>query len=140
MRGPLGRAQNDSPEAVVKRRFGITVLALLLYWLSLGGFAMAILAPNLRELGVPWAWYRLAGLLYGLLAVASATGLWRLAPWSSIAFAAWAAVAIAAGILPALTLPNADVPWWVIPLGIVLAAAIFVPLGHYIRRSVPAPA
>jgi hypothetical protein len=135
----LGRAPQP-PETRVKRPFTITILALVLYWLSIGGIGLAILAPALARLSVPWGLYRAAGLAYAVTAMITATGLWRLAPWSYSAFIVWAGVAIAAGTLPALTLSNADVPWWVVPAGVALFAALFVAIARYIRRAVPAPA
>jgi hypothetical protein len=124
----------------VKRPLKITILALVLYWLSVGGIGLAILAPTLARLNVPWGWYRAAGLAYAATAMITATGLWRLAPWSYSAFIVWAGVAIAAGTLPALTLPNADVPWWAVPVGIALFAVGFVAVARYIHRWVSTPA
>ena len=122
----------------MKRPRGIVTLALLLYWLSIAGIGLAILAPHLARLNVPWGWYRAAGLAYAVTALIAATGLWRLAPWSYSAFIVWAGVAIAAGTLPALTLPNADVPWWAVPGGVALLAAPLAAVARYIRRSMPA--
>ncbi len=121
----------------MKRPFGITLLAVCLYWLGFGGLMLAVVAPTLAGLGVPWVWYRAAGLVYGVSAIITATGLWRQAAWTHKVFLGWAATALAAGSLPALTLPHSDTPWWVILLGITMIGAALWPVSRYIRRSVP---
>jgi hypothetical protein len=134
------RRAQQSPETNVKRPLGITILTLMLGWLSLAGIGLALLAPTLARLNVPWGWYRAAALAYAVTALIAAAGLWRLAPWSYSAFIVWAGVAIGAGTLPALTLPTADMPWWTVTLGIPFFVAGLAAVARYIRRSVPAPA
>jgi len=121
----------------VKRSIGITILALVLAWLGLGGFALGLMSPALAKLGLPWMLYRFAGFIYGASALLAAIGMWRVAPWSYRAFQLWIVAALAGGSLPALTMQATAPSRWVLPLGWLVLLALLLPLARYVRRSVP---
>ena len=53
----------------MKRPLGITLLALLLGWLALGGMIFTMVSPTLAWAGLPWMLYEIAGLAYAGSAV-----------------------------------------------------------------------
>lgn len=93
----------------VQRPAGAMVLALLLGWLSIGGFGNAViwrsvsgafdqslppqLAAFIAALQSPL--WTILSLAYGVTALAAAIGIWQLRSWMSSAFLAWSVVVIA---------------------------------------------
>jgi hypothetical protein len=117
-----------------KRSRSLTVIALLLAWLSLGGFGIATWASVIdtrREAQVALV---IVGLWYGLSALGAAAGIWRMRPWALQALTSWGGATLAAGWLPQFLMMNQP------PLstGIgatVLCLLIVVPVWLHVRRS-----
>ncbi len=124
----------------MKRPLGITLLALLLGWLAVGGLMLGAVSPTLAWAGLPWMVYEIAGLAYAGAATVAAVGLWKLAPWAYHAFLVWVGIAAIAGSLPLLTFPPDEPSRWMLPVGWGLMLALLLPLAGYIRRSVRAAA
>lgn len=124
----------------MKRPLGMTVLALVLSWIAIGGVGLSLASPTFARVGVPWRLYAIAGLAYGASGLLAAVGIWKLAPWACPAFQIWAASALVAGSLPLLTNPKAVQSWWMLPLGWALLLGVMVPLAVYVRNSVRAAA
>ena len=119
-----------------KRPLGLTLLALLLAWLSLGAVILAVVKPTPTP-DLPWAWYQLAAGMYALTALPAAVGLWTRSSWAPRAFSIWSVVALLAGVLPALTMPTPLANSVILPVVILLlGAVILLWLGRYVRRSV----
>jgi FtsH-binding integral membrane protein len=90
------------------RPLGLTILALLLGWLSLFGFGIARWAtqldPRLDSRPAVRATFGIVGLLYGCSALAAASGLWRLRPWSLRAIYVWGVFVVLVAWLPTFVL------------------------------------
>jgi len=124
----------------VKRPLGVTLLAVALAWVALGGLGLGLVSPVFAEVGVPWVLYRVAGLTYGTSALVAAVGLWKLTPWAHRAFQVWMASVLIAGSLPLLTGRAAAQAWGMLPVGWALLLAVLLPLAAYVRKSVQAAA
>jgi hypothetical protein len=116
----------------------MTVLALALVWVAIGGVGLSLVSPTFAGVGVPWMLYAIVGLAYGISALLAAVGIWKLAPWAYRAFQIWGASALLAGSLPLLTSRDSVQSWWMLPLGWALLLAVFLPLAVYVRKSVRA--
>src|SRR5438045_3824423 len=119
-----------------RRPLGITLLAIIIAWCSLGGafFALVHVVP---PPGVPWGLYRLGAALYAVTGLPTAFALWRLAPWASQAFAAWVVCALLASSLPGLTLPGTTgVSRAVLIATLACAGILLWLLYRYVQRSV----
>lgn len=78
----------------MKRSMGFTGLAVLLLLLAVSGFANGWLAlTGKAPLPAPTLWAAVS-LVYGVLALAAAVGLWRVTEWAWAAFLAWTASAV----------------------------------------------
>ena len=77
----------------MKRPFGITICALLLGWLAIAGFGNGwiILSGQISELPKSIG---LIAFFYGITALSSTIGLWRMKPWGIIAVRSWMAVCL----------------------------------------------
>jgi len=95
----------DSP----RRSFGATLMSLLLGWLAVGGFLNAFawkaaahafnepLPPRLAvivEAAQSWL-FTLLALAYGVAALVTSIGIWRMRQWMTSAFLAWSCAAMA---------------------------------------------
>ena len=88
------------------RPTGVTVLALVLGWLGIGGFGNALVwsvTPAAKQLGtltkvgslgIGTPTFTVIAVLYGVFAFASAVGLWLMRSWTSRAYLAWSAVVL----------------------------------------------
>jgi len=124
------------PDRTSRRPRGLTVLALLLAWLSVGAITLALVRPTPTP-DLPWTWYQLAAGLYALTAIPAAVGMWRRNSWAPTAFSIWSVAALLTGVLPTLTIPMPLASRWplaglVLPIG----AVFLVWLGRYVRRSI----
>lgn len=122
----------------MRRPLGMSILAVALAWIALGGVGLSLASPVFATVGVPWMLYRIAGLTYGAAALVAAVGVWKLTPWAHRAFQVWVTTALIAGSLPLLTGRAAAQSWWMLPLGWALLLAVLLPLAGYVRKSVQA--
>ena len=123
----------------MKRGLGITILGILLVWLSLGGFAVAAWASVIDS---RWGFRGptlFVGVLYGLSALSSGLGLLRGRTWALTPLKGWAAATVAVVWLPRLVRNN-DYPIWQAVLGSVLAGAFCIAVYQYVARRLARPA
>jgi len=124
------------PDRTSRRPRGLTVLALLLAWLSVGAITLAIVRPTPTP-DLAWTWYQLAAGLYALTAIPAAVGMWRRNSWAPTAFSILSVAALLAGVLPARTIPMPFSSRWTFAWLVRLVGAVFlVWLGRYVRRSI----
>jgi hypothetical protein len=128
----------------VKRPLGITLVALMLIGLALGALVLALTAEALAATGARWRLVQVGSLFYGVTAAVAALGLWRLRRWGYTAFVGWVAAVFAIGLWWPAAFPRLTLPQWAAWLWIALVAAIMLPLGRYVRRTIaraagPAP-
>jgi hypothetical protein len=120
----------------VKRPLGITLIALVLVWLGLGAFALAMTAETLVATGARWRLVQVGALVYGLAAAVAALGLWKLRRWGYVAFVGWVATVFAIGLWWPAAFPRFTLPQWAAWLWIAVVAAIMLPLGRYVRKTI----
>ena len=120
----------------MKRPFGITLVALVLVWLGLGAFVFAMTAETLAATGPQWQLVQVGALVYGLTAVVAAFGLWKLRRWGYVAFVGWVAAVLAIGLWWPAAFPGLTLPQWAAWVWIAAVAAIMLPLGRYVRRTI----
>jgi hypothetical protein len=72
----------------MKRPSGITAIALLLGWLSIAGFGNTFVLFNDMIPDIP-AYFGVFSLLYGITALASCVGLWKMKSWSVLMLRGW---------------------------------------------------
>ena len=120
----------------MKRPFGITLVALVLVWLGLGAFVLAMTAETLAATGARWQLVQVGALVYGLTAAVAAFGLWKLRRWGYVAFVGWVAAVLAIGLWWPAAFPGLTLPQWAAWLWIAVVAAIMLPLGRYVRRTI----
>jgi uncharacterized membrane protein len=112
------------------RPLGLTVLALLLAWLSLGGFVIALWASTID---VRWSFRApalIVGAVYGLSALAAAVALWRLRQWAHIPLKVWTLATVLAAWLPRLTAQN-DASIWITVLGSLVVGVVALLIHRY---------
>ncbi len=114
---------------------GITLLAIILFSVAIGGAALTVLFGLFFEIGVPAYLPIVIGLGYTATALASGIGLWRSADWSLVVFFCWGAFAMA---LTALMGIAGTAPTWQVVLLSSAAAVAVLGLGIYIRSQLPA--
>ena len=123
----------------MKRGVGLTLVGVLLAWLSLGGFAIAAWASVIDS---RWSFRGptlLVGLLYGVSAISSGIGILRMRAWALTPLKGWAVATIAAVWLPRLS-AKIDYPVWQTVLGALLAAALCLAVYRYVARRLLEPA
>ena len=120
----------------MKRPFGITLVALMLVWLGLGAFVFAMTAETLVVTGARWRLVQVGALAYGLAAAVAAFGLWKLRRWGYVAFVGWVAAVLAIGLWWPAAFPGLTLPQWAAWLWIAVVAAIMLPLGRYVRKTI----
>jgi len=111
---------------------GITLLAILLFSVAIGGTALTVLFGLFFEIGVPVCFPIVAGLGYTATALASGIGLWRSADWSLVVFLCWGGFAVA---LTALMGIAGTAPTWQVVLASSAAAMAVLGLAVYIRSQ-----
>ena len=129
---PACRPANTLPStpdlADMNRPTGFTVVALILGYLTFAGLANAVgaaaMPDDLLAFGLQPAVIVVSALAYAATAGLTAAGLWRGAPWSGRAAAAWA-LACDAGALAFLFMTGRAGLWPPMPLPIFLAAIVF---------------
>jgi hypothetical protein len=120
----------------VKRPLGITLVALMLAWLSVGALVLAMTAETLAPTGDRWRLVQVGALLYSVAAAVAAFGLWKLRRWGYVAFVGWVATVLAIGLWWPASFPRFTLPQWAAWLWIAVVAAIMLPLGRYVRRTI----
>ncbi|MEW8101056.1 MAG: hypothetical protein AB2785_04740 [Candidatus Thiodiazotropha endolucinida] len=114
----------------VKRTKGITVLSLLLGWLSLAGFGNSYIMMSNSGYGSPA--FGIGAAAYGILAFAACVGLWKMKRWGYTAYLLWAAAVIALSFLFQFTVDG--IPIWQFALFVVIVGAALAGIARYIRR------
>ena len=117
----------------------LTLGAIVLGWAGLTGLALAVAVLTIPELGHA-AWLLAGvGLWFGLSAVASAVGLWRMRPWARRTLEAWRIGAFLAAVTPTLLFAAAGYPMpaWQPPFIAVLAFVVASFVVTKLRRQLP---
>ena len=112
------------------RPLGLTLLALVLAWLSLGGFVVVLWASTID---VRWSFRGPAlilGATYGVSALVAAVALWRVRPWAHVPLKVWALATVSAAWLPRLTAQN-DAPMWITVLASLVLGVVAVLVHRY---------
>ena len=86
------RAHMISASGPGQRPLGVTLISIVLGWLALAGLGNAVLSHGWGSIFAAMA------LLYGVAALASCVGLWRMSPWANRAYLAWCVSVIALGV------------------------------------------
>lgn len=120
----------------MKRPLGVTLVALMLACLSVGAFVLTMTAETLAATGAQWRLVQVGALVYGLAAAVAALGLWKLRRWGYVAFVGWVATVLLIGLWWPAAFPGFTLPQWAAWLWIVVVAAIMLPLGRYVRRTI----
>lgn len=120
----------------MKRPLGITLVVLLLAWLAIGALVLSMTAETLASAGARWRLVQVGALIYGLTAAVAAVGLWKLRRWGYVAFVGWVAAVLAIGLWWPAAFPQLTPPAWLGWAWVAIVAAITLPLGRYIRRTV----
>jgi hypothetical protein len=120
----------------VRRPLGISILVLLLVFLALGAFVLAMTAETLASAGARWRLVQVGALVCGLTAAAAAAGLWNLRRWGYVAFVGWVAAVLGIGLWWPAAFPQLTPPDWLGWAWVAIVAAIMLPLGRYIRRAI----
>jgi hypothetical protein len=116
----------------MKRKTGVTVLAVLLFILSFAGFGNSYV--NFTH---PILWSPFLGasaFLYGVSALIASIGLWLNRSWGYVAFVIFSLVVVAG--LIAIQFSFLRISWleWVVAL--LLHATIMLLLIRYVRKSI----
>ena len=91
----------DTHSSHTRRPLGITLLSVVLAWLAIAGFGNALVwnsssvQTTQHQVGLNiggWAFTVLA-LIYGLSALVTSVGLWRMARWAGRAYLSWSCTA-----------------------------------------------
>jgi hypothetical protein len=129
----------------MKRGFGMGLVAFLLGWLSLAGFANAyfLVAPmgyrQIPEVAAAGAWrWVLAGvaLSYGITAAMAAAGAWRLSPWAPRAVLWWGVTVMSLGLLFIFVPPWSAAAWYQHLTFLAVVAGIVLFLKAFVQRRV----
>jgi hypothetical protein len=120
----------------VKRHLGITLIAVLLALLALVALVLAMTAETLAPAAARWRLVQVGALIFGLTAAVAAVGIWKLRRWGYFAFVAWVAAVLAIGIWWPAAFPSLTPPEWLSWAWVALVAAIMLPLGRYVRRTI----
>ena len=90
----------------MKRPVGFTILALVLCWLALAGFGNAFVGPAQGG-------FRVLAMIYGIAAISSAVGLYKMSAWANTALSIWAGVMVLTMIVMQLGQYRAALPVFV---------------------------
>ena len=120
----------------MKRPFGITIFALVLVGLGLCAIVLAMTAETLAATGARWRLVQVGALAFGLTAAVAALGLWKLRRWAYVSFVGWVATVLAVGLWWPAAFPGLTLPQWAAWLWIAVVAALMLPLGRYVRRTI----
>ena len=132
--------------ALPRRPMGITLLALILGWLALAGFANALLAPLVFGGGFAAHLFRtspvgtatlvcILALAYGITALIAAVGLWRMETWAARGFLAWAIAAVCVCLFFLLS-ASVPAPWFVSLAFVVFIALLLGAVWSHIGRQI----
>lgn len=127
-----------------------TILAIILGWLGFSGLLNAVAWPLVRNSqlmrsapsefiarfppALGSVWLSLVALAYGLSALHTARGLWRLSPSATVSYSAWVVTALLLFALLFVSIPGASIAavgMFLLPLIALLGAGWF-----FIRRVV----
>jgi hypothetical protein len=87
--------EDQGSEAMHKPRpKGITLLAILMFSVAIGGAAITVLFGFFFDIGVSVYFPTVIGFGYTATALASGLGLWRSANWSLVVFLCWGGFAV----------------------------------------------
>ena len=94
-----------------QRPTGVTVASLLFGWLAIAGFGNAVVwnqpqilaAQPQLVLTLGGTFFTVAAVAYGVTALATCIGLWRMKSWALRAYLAWSAAALTLALLFALS-------------------------------------
>jgi hypothetical protein len=111
----------------------LTVIAVLLACLSLGGFAVALWASTIDVRAGGQGTFVIVGLWYGMSALGAAIGLWRMRKWTLLLLGSWGLANLAAGWVPQFITRNQP-PLAVGFGGTLMLLAVVAPLWFFVRR------
>ena len=107
-----------------KRPIGITIISLILCWLSLAAYIGIFTGSNLSFIIL---------LLYGTTALLSATGLWKMKDWAFRAYLIWCIVVIITGISMQIN-PVYRMPVYLFAIFILFLAMVIGLIAFYIFK------
>ena len=110
---------------VRKRPIGISIISLVLGWLSLAGYIGIFTKSNLSFIIL---------LGYGTTALLSAIGLWKMRTWALRAYFTWCVVVIVMGIYMQIS-PIYKVPVHLFAIFIFLVVVILGLIAFYIFKK-----
>jgi hypothetical protein len=120
-----------------RRPVGISVIAILLVLLALAALMFSMTAEAVAMLeGARWHLVQFSTLVLGLTAVVAAVGLWKTRRWGYLAFVAWVAAVVIAGVFWPLVFSASRPPWWVTLVWIGAVALVSIPLARYVKRAI----
>ena len=114
-----------------KRTSGITVLSLILGWLSLAGFANFYMITTNSNFGTPTL--GVAAIAYGCVALATSIGLWKMKNWAYKAFLIWCAIVITFSFIFQFSI--GDIPLLQFALYLLLIGSILFAVARYVQRA-----
>ena len=114
-----------------KRTSGITVLSLILGWLSLAGFGNYYVMLSNPNYGTPAISY--VALAYGCMALLTCIGLWKMKQWAYKSFLLWCAIVIIFGFIYQYSIGG--IPLWQFALFLLLIGTIMFTVARYVQRA-----
>jgi hypothetical protein len=138
---------------IARRPIGGTIFALILGWLSVGGFGNALVwrsarasfqVPESSPLGrfleaASSPFFSLLALAYGATALVACIGIWRMRSWMTNAFLAWGVVVIILGVWMVWAMPSELLLGgsWVGVIFVLACSALLWSGYRYLQRIVP---
>jgi uncharacterized membrane protein (DUF2068 family) len=113
----------------------ITLLSLLLGWLAIGGFGNSYIMLYQDTFSNP-----LMGIIsgvYGVLALASSIGLWRLALWSAKLFLSWSALLLIMAFIMQFTFIEIPIVNFMVFVSVL--TIILFGINRYVKRIIEQP-
>lgn len=122
---------------LVKRPFGMQLLAALLTLYAMSGVLLATSAATMRAPGLRWQIVAAAGALFALSAGSSALAVWRLEPRAPALLRACGLVGLGACLVMPLAVPptaDAGPVWRAAVVGGVLFLLFLLLVAEYVKR------
>jgi len=122
------------------RPFGITILALLIGWLSIAGFgnALAIFFGDVNKVfGDLWFVYGLLAVAYGVFAVLACVSLWYMSVQATVALRLWGITCLLMIIIFSIQFQEFVLGGYIGALGfLIFTSLIFIGVGKYVRSKI----
>ena len=112
------------------RPLGASILAILLLVLGLAGFGNAYVMATQSDYGTPVL--AAIAVMYGVMALASAVGLWRTKRWAYAVFLGWGVALLLFLIVSQILV--AQLPWIKVMAFLLVAGGVFYVVARYVRK------